>query len=227
MSVSLIHTLIMALAFLLLFGSAEILYHIFHVKAELTRKYVHFSTGILTLFFPSFIGNHWFVLLLCASFLIILLVSLKYNLLPSINAVDRVTHGSILYPVIVYGCYLMYDHYDSLVFYFIPILTLAVCDPMAALVGKKFPWKSYHIFGHSKTMSGSLTFFTTSVLITTLVLNLLINEISITNVLLIGIFLAFFTAIIEAISHKGYDNFTIPVVALLVLMVCDYFRLLI
>lgn len=223
MSTDLVHTLIMASAFLMLFGMSEMLYHFFHVKAELTRKIVHFSTGIITLFFPVFIGNHWFVLFLCASFLVILLVSLKFKFLPSINAVSRVTHGSILYPVIVYGCYLMYDHYDSLVFYFIPILILAACDPIAALVGRKFPWKPYRVFGHSKTMSGSLAFFGSSVLISTLILKLLIPEISLVDILLLSLSLGFFTAIVEAISHKGFDNFTIPVVALLVLIVCDNF----
>jgi dolichol kinase len=120
----------------------------------------------------------------------------------------------------------MYDHYESLLFYFIPILTLAACDPIAALVGRKFPWKPYRVFGHAKTMSGSLAFFGSSVLITTFILKSLLPEISLVNLLLVSISLGFFTAIIEAISHKGFDNFTIPVVALLVLIACDNFGIL-
>lgn len=222
MNTALIHTLLMAGAFLLLFASAELIYHVFKVRAEFTRKYVHFSTGILTLFFPSFIADQWFVLLLCASFLLILIFSLKFHLLPSINGVDRVTRGSILYPLIVYGCYLVYEHFDNLVFYFIPILILAICDPIAALIGKGYPWKPYRIFGHSKTMSGSFAFFTSSFLITVVLLSFLNKEISMMNIVFVSATLAFFTTIIEAISHKGYDNLTIPASTLLILAVFDY-----
>lgn len=223
MSESLIHTLIMALAFLLLFGSAEILYHKFKVKAELTRKYVHFSTGILTLFFPSFIGDHWFVLFLCASFLLILLFSLKFKLLPSINAVDRVTRGSILYPIVVYGCYLLYNHYGNLAFYYIPILTLAICDPIAALVGKSYPWKPYRIFGHSKTMSGSMAFFVSSVILSFSLVYFNSNEIGLLNGIIVSFSVAILTASAEAVTHKGYDNLTIPAVAVGALILLESF----
>ena len=108
MSWNLINTIILAGVFLVLFASAEWMYHIKKVRVEMTRKYVHLMTGLLTMFFPPMIGNHWLVLFLCGSFLVILLVSLQFNLLPSINAVKRKTQGSLLYPVIVYCCYFLF-----------------------------------------------------------------------------------------------------------------------
>lgn len=42
MSQSIINTILFAIAFLLLFGIAELLYHYLKVKVELTRKFVHF-----------------------------------------------------------------------------------------------------------------------------------------------------------------------------------------
>src|ERR1700741_4724092 len=101
MSKDIINTIILACSFLALFGLAEFIYHTFKVRAELTRKLVHFGTGILTLLFPVMLNNHWLVLFLCGSFALILMVSLKFNLLKSINAIDRKSHGSISYPISV------------------------------------------------------------------------------------------------------------------------------
>ncbi|MEN0047927.1 MAG: phosphatidate cytidylyltransferase, partial [Bacteroidota bacterium] len=149
-----LNILYLALAFLALFASAEWLYHKRGVKAEVTRKYVHIATGLLTMLFPLMLENHWLVLLLCGSFLLILIASLRFNLLPSINAVDRKTSGSLMYPIIVYGCYLVYSRYDQFMFYYIPILILALCDPIAAFVGMNYPVGKYQTFGKTKTWSG-------------------------------------------------------------------------
>ena len=91
--------------FLVLFGSAEILYHYFKIQAEYTRKYVHIGTGLLTLLFPILFSSHWSVLIICAAFLLLLVTSLKFNLLKSINAIGRFTLGSVMYPIVVYICF--------------------------------------------------------------------------------------------------------------------------
>ena len=44
MSPDVLNTFIMAGAFLVLFASAELMYHRFGVAAEVTRKYVHLLT---------------------------------------------------------------------------------------------------------------------------------------------------------------------------------------
>lgn len=212
-----INTGILAAAFLTLFSVAELLYHRFKVQAEITRKIVHVFTGILTLLFPPMIGNHWLVLALCGSFLLILLASWPLKLLPSINAVERKTKGSILYPIIVYGCFLIYQHYDNMAFYYVPILTLALCDPIAALIGKSFPYGRYTSFGHQKTLSGSLGFcFSAWILSVGLFVGL--EGIALVPALLVGGIIAITTTIAEALSHGGYDNLTIPATATGVLL---------
>lgn len=217
MNENFLHTIYLAGVFLVLFASAELLYHKYKVKVEITRKYVHVMTGLLTMLFPPLIGNHWLVLVLCGSFLAILLSSMALNLLPSINAVARKTRGSFLYPIVVYGCYLIYMAYDQLMFYYIPILILALCDPIAALVGKKWPAGRYTTFGQTKTLSGSLGFFIAAI-ITCSCLILGLEETSLSETILISVGVATVTAVAEALTHKGYDNLTIPVGALLVLM---------
>src|SRR4051794_39802502 len=99
----------LAAAFLLLFAAAEIIYRRGGVKAEYTRKMVHIGTGLLTLLFPLYLNEAWQVILLCSSFLLILILSLKFNWLPSINKVGRKTAGSWLYPIVVVFTFLFYQ----------------------------------------------------------------------------------------------------------------------
>jgi dolichol kinase len=222
MNENITNTIYLAGVFLVLFASAEILYHKFNVKAEITRKIVHVSTGLLTMLFPPLIENHWLVLLLCSSFFIILMLSIALKLLPSINAVDRKTRGSILYPVIVYGCFLLYGHYGQLMIYYIPILILAISDPIAALVGKNWPKWKYKTFGQTKTLSGSAGFLISSLIIC-LSLFMGLESIPFNKAIAISFGVAIVTTIAEAVSHRGYDNLTIPVGALCVLIFFNYY----
>lgn len=222
MNENLLNTIYLAGVFLGLFASAELLYHWLKVKAEITRKYVHIATGLLTMLFPPLVKDPWLVCLLCSSFLVILLTSLRFKLLPSINAVDRKTRGSILYPVIVYCCYLIYFEYNQFIFYYVPILILTFCDPIAALVGKSWPRGRYKTFGHWKTLSGSLSFFITAI-ITCSCLVVGLENIVWKDAILIALSVAVATTVAEGLTHKGYDNLTIPVSALMALVLLSDF----
>jgi phytol kinase len=212
--------------FLGLFGLAELLYHKFKIQAEYTRKLVHIGTGLLTLLFPI-LSNHWYVLLLCSSFGLILILSLKFNLLKSINAIDRKSHGSISYPVAVYGTFLFYSFLSrkndpQLALYYIPILILAICDPVAALCGKRWPWGKYKSGNSSKTMTGSILFAITATGIALLLL-LLLSKTAFSSAFIIALILGILTSFTEALSVNGLDNITIPGIAILILwMIIEY-----
>jgi dolichol kinase len=227
MSKEIINTILLASAFLLLFGLTELLYHKLKVKVELTRKLAHFGTGLLTLLFPVMLGNHWFVLLLCASFALILLASLKLNMLKSINAIDRKSYGSILYPVAVYSCYLFYNYHsnkngklpDSYIYFYLPILSLAICDPLAALFGKRFPYGKYKVACGTKTIVGSSAFYLSSVVLSVIMLTFFAtHSLSFAFILRTSILIAATACLAEALSGKGTDNLTIPVSVLAALI---------
>ena len=200
----------LAASFLALFGVSELIHRFTSTKVELTRKLVHFGTGILTLLFPVFLTSSWSVLLLCTSFAVILLVSLRYSLLPSINAIERKSHGSILYPVAVYSCFLGYENMDhDLMLFYAPILLLAMCDPVAALFGKRWPIGEYQIGSDTKTFMGSGAFLISALLVLT-GLAIIFNEqfsFKFGYELLLS---ALSATIAEAVSGKGTDNLTIP-----------------
>lgn len=208
--------IILASSFLLLFGFAEILYHFFGYKAEFTRKVVHIGTGIITLLFPVMLGNHWLVLLLSVSFLVILCVSLWYNFLPSINAIERFSVGSLLYPCAVYVAYLAYNYEQNKLYYFyLPMLSLALCDPLAEIVGRRFPIKKFKVLQSTKSLGGFLAFFVGCFVLSFFIL----NAFSIENLWFKMLLIAFFTAFVEAMSGKGMDNITIPVCVIVCLKI--------
>lgn len=209
------NTLILAGAFLLLFALAELLYHKFKVKVEYTRKLVHAGTGLLALLFPLMLGNHWLVLCLCSSFAGILIASLKWKLLPAINAIERRSVGSLAYPLSVYTCYLAYDYYGGrFIFYYLPVMILAVCDPVAALSGRKWPVGSYTMGAGSKTLMGSMMFCTSAaILVASFVM---VTGFSGTVSALIGaaLLIGVISSVAEAVSPNGWDNLSVPVAVL-------------
>lgn len=213
----LLHILWLSLCFLTLFGTAEWMYHKLNIKAELTRKTVHFGTGILTLLFPVFLTSHLSVMFLCGSFALLLMLSLKFNLLPSINAIDRESWGSLWFPLSVYICFIFYSHYaahplvNAYILYYAPILTLAICDPVAALVGKRFPRGKFKVGKSSKTIAGSSGFFISSLLLNCCLVYAFEPELFQQNWIWAAICaLSLSSTLIEAISGKGIDNLSIP-----------------
>jgi phosphatidate cytidylyltransferase/phytol kinase len=211
----------LAASFLVIFGLAEIGYHFLHIKAEYTRKFVHIASGLLTLTFPLFLTNHWLVLALCLSFAGLLLGSLALGLLPSINAVGRFTLGSLAYPAAIYGTFLVYSHYHSLLYFYYPVLTLTICDPIAALVGRKTGWKKYSIANEHKSLSGSLAFFVAALILGFVLLSAMDFALGLPALITVCL-VAAISAITEGISPKGLDNITIPAVVILILLLTNF-----
>ncbi len=211
MEKNMMYTLIMAGCYLVLFAVGELLYHVFKVKVEFTRKLVHAGTGLLALLFPFLLHNHWWVFLLCASFGLLLLCSRHFGLLPSINAIDRKSVGSLAYPVAVYGSFLAYSyHGEQLIYYYLPILILAISDPLAALSGKRWPFIPYRIMGATKTVTGSIVFFVSALLVVFVIWRFVHPDQMQRGSLLALIYIAFLATVAEALSRDGYDNGTIP-----------------
>lgn len=219
--------------FLLLFGAGEFLFHGWKLPVEITRKFVHVGTGIICLTFPVFLDTHWSVLLLTIAFFGILFASQALGMLKSINAVNRTTRGSFLFPLAIYGAFCMYAfvglkdsdgsgllelsvnrHWNSgpKMFYFLPIMILTVSDPLAALVGKYFRIGKYKFRGCTKTLIGSLAFLLSAFIVSYLALmSASSNSWKMAGLALL---IAGGTTVAEALSQKGFDNISIPATAL-------------
>lgn len=212
------HAVVLATAFLVLFALGEILYHVVQIKVEYTRKFVHLTTALLALAFPIYLNNHWYVLGLSLIFAGILVLSLKFDLLKSINAIERSSVGSLCAPAAIYATFMAY-HFsgDQLYYYYIPLSILAISDPMAALFGKRFPWLPYSIRGNSKTLMGSLMFFVSAFLVSFTFMHQFDFVDSPSTIILQSLCIAGIGMTTEAISDRGWDNLFIPLSVIVVL----------
>jgi phytol kinase len=217
MNTSILNTIILAVSFLLLFGIAELLYHNTKAKAEHTRKLVHVGSGLITLLFPIMLNSHWQVLFLSSSFLLILFLSTKFNQLKSINAIDRNSVGSLAFPIAIYICYIAFNYFDSKLVFYLPILTLAICDPLAALVGKRWPKGKYSTAKESKTLMGSAAFFMSALAVSILLMYILQDSTQFK--FLEALLIAFTATCTEAVSKNGYDNINVPCIVLITYLI--------
>ncbi len=218
MQQDLLNLVILSGAFLALFGLAELIYRFGKVKAEYTRKLVHAGTGVLTLLFPLMLHSHWSVLILCSSFLVILLGSWKWDILPSINNIDRFSWGSLLYPVTVYLLFFLSEKSNrNELWFYLPILILAFADPAAALVGKKIPFGKYNVRGSNKTLMGSSAFTLVASSICYALFAFNFDYLSIEAIVMLSLIIGLVSALVEAISSNGVDNLTIPITAFILL----------
>ncbi|NVK03907.1 MAG: phosphatidate cytidylyltransferase [Flavobacteriia bacterium] len=208
--------LILSASFLGLFFISELLYHRFKVDGEVTRKISHVGTGLIILVFPFVLQVHWEALILCVAFILLLLLSMKFDFFQGINKVKRKTYGSLLYPIAVYVVFRFYLLSEELISFYIPVLLLALSDPLAALVGRRWPIRQYSIRGDVKSVMGAIVFFLSAFLISSLLM-MSLTDLPPADVLSASVFLALLTAAVEAVSGRGVDNLTIPLAAMLVL----------
>jgi phytol kinase len=214
--------------FLGLFGLSEVLYHHFKVQVEVSRKVSHIGTGLLTMLFPLWLQSQWSVLLLCGMFFLLLVFAKRFKLLQSINGIQRESHGSASYPVIVYFCFLVWDYMHQLdsdtiglAWFYLPILIMAFADPAAAFVGSRWPWIRYQIGIDTKSVSGSLAFFVVSFVVAGGFLLLGLDNFALYFFICLSI--ALVSTIAEGLSSKGMDNFSIPASVLFVLFISRFF----
>lgn len=211
-----LNTIYLALGFAALFVIAEFLRARRAVKVEYTRKLVHIGSGLLSLLFPIMIESIWAVFALCGSFAAILLISDKRGMLRSIHGIERKSHGSILYPAAVFGAFVFFatnHHADGsrhLIDFYLPVLILAICDPIAALVGGRWPIGRYRVGDGFKSISGSVVFLVSAFIVCYGLLVWDATSAAGTNQIVAALLLALLGTGAEAASPTGLDNLSIP-----------------
>lgn len=170
----------------------------------------------MCLLFPSLFSSHWWVLALAATAFIILLFTYKRKMLSSVHQTKRYSVGSVLFPIPIYFCFLAAELKGSDLFFYLPVALLAIADTAAEAGGNKWGHCSRQFFNGQKTLAGSLSFFAAAIIICIVLLGMLYH-LPITDVLITGSLVVFFSTVAEAVTLHGWDNLSIPAVTLLVL----------
>ncbi len=215
-------TLIYLFGLLALLIFNELVYRRLNLKGEITRKFAHFTATLSTITFPYLFTDHWYVLALALFFFLVLLLSRHNTYLKSIHDIDRISMGSYLLPVSIYLTFLISFKLNDPFLFILPMLILAICDPVAGILGinlqqynhriRIFKWKL------KKTWLGSLSFFVFCLLISVLALYFHYNELDAANFGL-SVLIAVTGTLAEMFSYKGSDNLFIPLSVLAVLLI--------
>ena len=187
---------------------------------EWTRELAHVSAGLVCVSFACVFPSHGYVLGMVVAFMVLMIVTRRAGLLPSIHGVDRPSKGSIYFPLAVYLLFVLSSAYDRPQFYVISLLILTIADTLAALIGKAYGRILYRVEAiEKKSLEGSAIFFLTTFVIVLLGL-LLLDDAGRLESILCAVLVALLVSAFESISPGGSDNLFIPLGAWLVLMRC-------
>ncbi|MEQ1512830.1 MAG: hypothetical protein ABL934_09145 [Lysobacteraceae bacterium] len=184
--------------------------HRFGAPAEISRKSVHVSTCLLIAAFPLFgIDHHQLLLIAVGSFIALALLR-RTVLMRSVMSVERTSYGDLLLPLSVAAVAAIGFSYPA---FLAAYLVLCISDTLASLIGTAYGRRRYTLLNHSKSYLGSTAFFLSALAI--LWPTAQFAGLPPMTALLTGVAVGAALTLVEAASHKGVDNFFVPVVAVI------------
>jgi dolichol kinase len=165
------------------------------VPAELTRKMVHVAGGLLAFVLPYFL-SYGAVIVLATALFIVLLITKRSGMLSSVHAVQRKTHGAILFPVGIALSALLFWPIDPLLFQ-VSALVLGFADGLSGL--------GDYFYKH-KSKFGSIVFFS----VTFGIFYFFRLALNIDQLLMLAVAVLLIT-LIEWFTPHGFDNITVPI----------------
>ncbi len=174
--------------------------------SELSRKFIHIVVGSFVAFWPFYLP--WSdIQVISLAFIVVVLISRKINLFKSIHSVGRTTWGELYFGISVGLVSVMSSNKWV---YMVAILQMSLADGLAAVIGSTvLIGRRYKIFGHNKSVIGSLTFYIVSFILTVVYLVLSKGQPQPAIVLIV---LPLVSTALENVSIGGLDNLTVPFV---------------
>jgi len=214
MNPQLVYCFLFFLCFVLILVFCEFLYKK-GIHAEYTRKIAHSLSTLLCLSVPFCFSSHWYALLFVIGAFSMLYIGHKKQLLNSIHSVDRKTYGAYLLPVSIGITYYVSLLLQNNLFFILPVMVLAISDPLACCFGKIYRSK---ILKSGKTVMGTSVFFLSTLIICSAIL---LNQSMGIRAVGIALGISIITSGVELISPNGSDNLTIPLSTIASLMLFD------
>jgi phytol kinase len=177
------------------------------LHGEFSRKFVHITVGSFVAFWPYFLTWDQ-IRLLSVAFFIVVLISKQ---LQAIHSVQRPTWGELFFAIAV-GATTFITHNDAI--YAAAILLMSLADGFAAVVGTRYgASKRYSIFGHAKSVVGTVTFA-----IVALIILVSFNIAAKWSLPYLGLLaVAILASSIENLGVNGLDNLFVPILAAIIL----------
>ena len=176
---------------------------------EVTRKYIHIMLSNIWFISMAFFDNFIIATILPMLFVIINSLTYKFNLIKIMEREDKKEGiGTVYYAISLTVLSLVTFYINKPILALPGILIMGYGDGLAAVIGQKVKSKSFNILGSTKSIAGSATMLIVSLIISILIFSFIGIEYLILKAFLIAII----ATILEAISVKGLDNITVPLI---------------
>lgn len=225
MTQNLTYYIVYAILYGIILLMGEGMYRYFHLPEAQTRNFSHLSAGLVSLPYPWVFTSHWWVLLLAVQSIVVLLVTRSAGWFPSHHKSAGKSWGSPLFFASLYLCFLAYSITRDVFYFLLPVLILTFSDMLASAVGRNFgknppaPWK--RLMAPGKTLQGSAAFLCSTLCIAAMIFYLK-GEWSLETSLLAGTGIALLTTFTEALTSRGFDNFFVPAITLIILFLYSH-----
>lgn len=188
-------------AYLVIFGLAEIAKRKLRWMSETTRWYTHVAAGIVSLLMPLFVSRNQ-IFIVSISFVCVLFISRRKNILRSLHEVQRAGWGELFFPigVGVAAWWWLPSHVDG---YMYAMAVMTFGDAVANIVGRGMAGKKI-IF--NKGLAG----FTACVVMVFCIGLLFFSPLG-------ALWRAVVLALVELLSPRGTDNLTLILASMLLI----------
>lgn len=187
------------------------------IPTEWSRKAVHIGIGVTAAFTPALFSTPVLPIACGALLVLLFAVTRKLGVLSAVHGVRRATSGVIAFPIA--GIVLMALTGGVGPSYVVPLLVVALADAAAALVGRPFGKHKFAIGTSVRSVEGSLAFFLVAFATTWIALSLSLPFDGTWVTVAVSLVVATLCTVAEAVSQRGWDNATVPLVAYAVLLV--------
>lgn len=197
-----------AAVFVGLLAGAEVATRRRAVDAELSRKFVHVSSGVVAAALPLVMG-YGDIVVLSAGFVPFLLAARCLRLFPAVSGVERSTLGEVWFPLGVLLAAALFPDGGPYVY---GVLVMGLADAAASLWGRRAGRRRYRVPGGGhKTWAGSAAFLGTTVVVGVAVLGVADGWTA--RTLAAAVLAAVPLTVAEGVLGRGTDNLVLPVAA--------------
>lgn len=203
--------LVAALLFGALFIAVEFISKWRATDAELSRKFIHVTAGVMAACLPLFLSFSE-IQLLSLMFIPIMVVSRRRNIFKAIHNVRRSTLGEVYFPLSIF---LVASFFPNTTIYLFGLLVMAIGDGFASIFGQRYGKRKYRLWYSSKSFLGSSVLFGCAFILGFICLQG--ESIAFLPSLLYGAAIALGLTLVEAGLSYGLDNLILPLCASLLL----------
>lgn len=186
---------------------------------EASRKFIHIMLGFWWIIAMIFFNNVIWAAVMPTIFIVINYLSYKDKLIKVMEREEEEGLGTVYYVAsLLILVIISFGVFNKPILSLIPVLVMAIGDGLAAVIGKKVKSPTYKIGDSQKSLIGSSVMF----IISFLLISIYLFQIGISLWLFKSLVMSIIITLIEAISIKGTDNITVPIITqiMIILVAC-------